>query len=1047
MHPLIRQFSMLSKSIPLRLILVIPFILQTSIAVGLVGWLSIRNGNQAVNDVAEQLRNETTARIHQYLKTYIATPQAIDQLNANAVQLKQLNFQDVPSVRYYLWRQIQIFDLANEIKFGTARGEFVAVERLKDGSFSGKNSSKATQYINTVYALDRMGQPAKLITQLKHFNPRMHPWYRAAIQAGKPMWGKIYKRPSSLRPVIPFSQPIYDAEHHLLGVAAVDFSLSGISKYLNGLKIGRSGETFIVDHDGLLIGSSTTQPIFTIHGQQVKRFKAADSQDMLTQSTARLLLDRFGNFAHVPNTQQLDFEINGQRQFVQVAPLQDQGLDWRIVVVVPEADFMDRINANTHTTILLCLTAFGVATGLGILTSRWITKPILHLSRASRAIASQLAKGETTEGDLDQTVHVQGVTEINVLAQSFNQMTQQLQESFAQLARTNEELELRVAQRTAALQCSEAKYRGIFDNSQIGILRLQPKDGLFLDANQHLSYMLGYDSPAELIGIRRTKDFFVNLSDRTKIRKAYRANRAFDNFEIQLRKRDGSTFWALISSCLTEAGHGECVISDISDRKQAEAALQAAMEAADVANRAKSQFLSHMSHELRSPLNVILGFTQLTLRNGSLTIQQQDYIDTINASGEHLLSLINDVLELSKIEAGRTTLHEVTCDFYELLNWVYQTLNLKARAKGLELTTDWAIDLPQYIYLDEGKLRQILMNLLGNAIKFTQAGKVILRVRTEHQEEHQSLIYCLLFEVEDTGVGIAPAELDTLFEPFVQTRSGRNSYEGTGLGLPISQQFIRLMGGEITVRSRLGAGTIFQFWIPAGAADEVTALAPSLQVVGLEAGQPTYRILVVEDKREHRQILVELLSSVGFEVREAENGQEAIALWRSWLPHLIWMDIRMPVLDGLAATQQIKTGNSSSSPVIIAVSGSAFEEDRVEALSTGFDDFVRKPIRAEVIFDKMAEHLGVRYRYAEAIESQIAEQIPFCLTSCDLANFPAEWVEQLYQAATNVNAKQIKDLLQQISPSQTDLAKAITHLVNNFQFDEVVRWTQQRSQD
>lgn len=1157
MRSLISQFSRLSKSISLHLLLVVPFVLQLLIAVGLVGWLSIQNGNQAVNDVASQLRNETTARIHQYLKTYVATPKEINQLNANAVQLNQLNFQDLHSIEYYLWRQIQIFDLANEIKFGTPQGEFVAVERLENDSFSGKISGKATQDINTVYALDRTGQPAKLITQLRKYDARTRPWYKAATKAGKATWGEVYKRPNTPKPVLPFSLPIYDAEHTLLGVASVDFSLYGISKYLSGLKIGRSGETFIVDRDGLLIGSSTTQPIFNIQGQQVQRFKAVGSQDVLTRSAALTLLDLFGDFAHVTDTQQLSFKINGQRQFLQVAPLQDEGLDWQIVVVVPETDFMGRINANTHTTILLCLIAFGVATGLGILTSRWITKPILQLSRASRAIS---------EGDLNQTVRVQGITEINVLSQSFNQMAQQLQASFAQLATTNEELELRVAQRTAALQtseakfasafrsspnpmtiatlnegqfievnesfcrvsgyapeevightslelklfqepeqrtqmtgmlqakqsfyneemefriqsgeirtmlvsaelitldrssciltvshditerkrieaalqCSEAKYRSLFENSQVGILRSRLEDGLCIDANQRLCDLVGYDSPADFIGVMRTTDFYVNPSDRTKILDAYQAIREFYDFEIQLRKRDGSVFWGLVSARLTEADHVEAVISDIDDRKQAEAALQAAMESAEVANRAKSQFLSHMSHELRSPLNVILGFTQLMLRNGSLTPQQQDYIDMINSSGEHLLALINDVLELSKIEAGKTILHETTCDLYELLNWVYQTLNLKARAKGLELSIDRAIDLPQHIHLDESKLRQVLMNLLGNAIKFTQAGKVILRVRTANQE-HQSLVYCLLFEVEDTGVGIAPAELDTLFEPFIQTESGRNSHEGTGLGLPISQQFVRLMGGEMTVRSQLGKGTIFQFQIPAGATDEIPASASSPQVIGLEAGQSSYRILVVEDKRESRQILVELLTSVGFEVREAENGQEAIALWQSWLPHLIWMDIRMPVLDGLASTQQIKAGNSSSPPVIIAITGNAFEEDRVAALSAGFDDFVRKPIRAEVIFDKMAEHLGVRY-CSKAIERQTgAVQIPSRLTSLERDNLSTEWVEQLHQAATNVNAKQILKLIQQLSPSQAMLAKVLTQLVENFQFNKIVQWTQ-----
>ncbi|KYC37285.1 hybrid sensor histidine kinase/response regulator [Scytonema hofmannii PCC 7110] len=493
------------------------------------------------------------------------------------------------------------------------------------------------------------------------------------------------------------------------------------------------------------------------------------------------------------------------------------------------------------------------------------------------------------------------------------------------------------------------------------------------------------------------------------------------------------------------------VLRNITVKKQIEEALKQAKEAADVANRAKSQFLANMSHELRTPLNIILGFTQLMPSSGYLNSQQQEYLDAIARSGEHLLTLINDVLEMSKIEAGKTTLNESSFNLDNLLDSLQQMFQFKAELKKIQLIFERTTNIPQYIYTDESKLRQVLMNLLGNAIKFTQTGKVILRVKWVN-ERSNVLPPRLLFEVEDTGPGIAPVELETLFEAFVQTKTGQNSQEGTGLGLPISRQFVRLMGGEIAVESQLGIGTIFKFDIQTTSVvetDEIPVTKPSQQVTGLQAGQLKYKILVAEDNLEIRQILIKLLRPVGFEVREAMNGQEAIALWQSWSPHLIWMDMRMPMIDGYEATRQIKA-NGNSAPVVIALTGSAFEEDRMVALSAGCDDFVRKPFRGEIIFEKMAEHLGVVYDVestpcpCENLLQNPSSEPVFSqeeLTQA-LAMMPPTWLEQLYDYATKVNGKPILNLIEQIPQPYAHLAHTLTHMVNNFCFEEIIALTQ-----
>ncbi|MBE9030051.1 response regulator [filamentous cyanobacterium LEGE 11480] len=478
---------------------------------------------------------------------------------------------------------------------------------------------------------------------------------------------------------------------------------------------------------------------------------------------------------------------------------------------------------------------------------------------------------------------------------------------------------------------------------------------------------------------------------------------------------------------------------EIAVRIEAEREMQQAKDVAEVASRAKSEFLANMSHELRTPLNAILGFTQIMARDPQMVPTQQENLSIINRSGGNLLELINDILEMAKIESGRAILNETSFDLHDLINSLIQTLNPHVEAKNLELIYERQPDVPQYVKADERKLRQVLSNLLDNAIKFTAVGHVTLRVQAASnaaEPEQKFPGYWLFVEVEDTGSGVAPSELGSLFSTFVQAETGRRSQQGSGLGLSISRRFVQLMGGDLTVNSTLGQGSTFKFSIPIQAANavDVPLQQPDRRVVGLVANQQTYRILVVEDKLENRKLMVKLLEPLGFEVKEAENGQVAVELWENWTPNLIWMDMRMPVMDGYAATKQIKSQIKGQATVIIALTASAFEEDKSIILSAGCDDFVRKPFQEKVILDKIAKYLGVQYIY-EANHQDAEPVVQAALTAENLAVMPTAWIEQLYQAASQARAKTLRSLITEIPEEHRFLADGLSQLVEGYRFD------------
>jgi signal transduction histidine kinase/DNA-binding response OmpR family regulator len=495
--------------------------------------------------------------------------------------------------------------------------------------------------------------------------------------------------------------------------------------------------------------------------------------------------------------------------------------------------------------------------------------------------------------------------------------------------------------------------------------------------------------------------------------------------------------------------------SKVEDRTaQLEESIQkteAALAQAQNANQAKSRFLANMSHELRTPLNAILGFTQLMTRDASIGKEQQENLKIINRSGEHLLKLINDILEMSKIEVGQINLNESKFDLHIMLKSIEEMLRLRANAKNLNLSFNIASDVPRIINTDEGKLRQIIINLLGNALKFTEIGSVVLKVKKESNyksagEQAEFLFadtYGLHFAVEDTGPGVAAEEIGKLFTPFEQTKIGRLSNEGTGLGLSICHKFVELMGGELKAKSTVGQGSVFYFQIPLREQEANVAIAnqPERQrkVIALAENQPNYRILAVDDVPASRLLLNKLLTGIGFAVQEAADGLEAIALWRQWHPNLILMDMRMPIIDGYEATQQIKATTEGKNTIIIALTASAFEEERVEILSAGCDDFMRKPFQEAELLTKIGQYLNVDYLYEETGDTgSEGEKLRSELTQASLAVMPESWRSQLYDAAAQVDNEEIFQLLKEIPEDYQALAEGLADLAEQFRCDRII---------
>jgi PAS domain S-box-containing protein len=1215
-----------SKKLPLRLLLVGPFVVQICVAVGLTGWLSWRNGQQAVNDVASRYRQEVADRIRYHLQTYLETPYYVNRLNADNFQLVQAaeaNFQDRPKIERYLLSQIQIFGAVTAIHIGTETGEYAAAKRLEAGKIYFDAADRTTQGALNTYGVNPLGDRDTLVRSKPNFDPRSRPWYRAAFSQisakndANPnlVWSPVYTYYSL--PILAITQaaPLYNKQGKLLGVTAVDLSLTDISMFLQGLSTHSSVQTFIMEPSGELIALSGSDRPFLVRDGKTERIKAIDSSNPVIRGVAAKWAE--SNQANqIKDLHQFEFKIDNQRQLAQVETFRDRsGLNWLVVVVIPESDFMAEIDQNTRITILLSVIALIVAIALGVFTSRWITKPIYRMIRASKSLSERFEPGQLAEDFLSQVTPIENVEELSLLSQAFHQMATQLHQSFMTLEQTNMQLETRIVERTTELSQSEEKFSKVFLASPNPIAITTFQDSKVMEVNNSFLASFGY-RPDELVGrslsalpiwsnpneyaeinqILQTQQFIQNrelemlflagevntlmlsaeiitinhqtcviwdlknITTRKQLERDLWKSQQFldsiiENIPLAVSVMDvkhqcrnvlwneasekmfgisrRDMFWRNVSHILSaeqtelfqtgdakalehgvmveipelplsQMPHGDillrtlklpivdkqsgatyllCIFEDITERKQAEIALKKAKESAEVANYAKSEFLANMSHELRTPLNGVLGYAQILKRTPNLPQNQKEGLDIIQQCGEHLLTLINDVLDLSKIEARRMELYLSEFNLSIFLRGIADIFKIRAKQKEINFIFEYLTDLPAIVRTDEQRLRQILINLIGNAVKFTEIGGVAFKVgivgsesnpntidttaeqvlepSESHQSSEQNLeaiatpeeTVKIRFQIDDTGVGIAPHKLEEIFQPFQQSGSQARMVEGTGLGLAISKKLVEMMDSKLELRSSLDEGSSFWFelQLPVILNWEPTEKVSELTLAGFQRpnGQKTCKIMVVDDKPENRSVLSNLLIPLGFELQEACNGAECLEQIVKFKPDLVFMDLIMPVMNGYEAIRYLRqSSNPEIQNVFVVVSSaSVFEYDQKTSYEVGCNAFISKPVRAKTLLDTLESLLELTWIYEENLVSRdeaktdsLHEKIALDNSSDKLELPTSEILKELLDLAVVGDVLEIERIAKELEASDDRLkifTRKLLQFSSNFQLRQI----------
>lgn len=946
----------LSEKIPLKTVIIVPFVLQIVAAVGLTGWLSFRNGQKAINDLVTQLQSEFTERIYQHLTTHTSMAHTANQINADAIHLGLLDLTDRKGLERHFWKQVQDLETVSYAGLGTPQATYVGAQALKDNSTLIEISDSTTANHLQIWNSNEVGERTQLTKNSPNYDPRKRPWYQTALKAKEAVWTDIYF--SSRRTTLSANQPVYEDEEkkkNLLAVVTADLTLVEIGKFLRSLNLG-NGQSLIIERSGLMVATSTNEKPYRItkafqqqteqidslsperryseRQNKVERFKAIDSQNLLTRAIAGFLNQHFGDLATIKNAETTFFHLNNEKYFLQIKPFTDKrGLDWLIVVVAPEADFIKPIDTNFYIMLILCLIALVIASWVGVVTAKWIVEPLWCLNLAASALA---------RGEWQQQIAMEREDEVGELADSFNRMSKQLQELFTTLEVKNADLE-----------------------------RL---------------------------------------------------------------------------------------------------------------DKLKDEFLANTSHELRTPLNGIIGLAESLIdgATGQLSEATRSNLSMIVASGRRLSNLVNDILDFSKQKQNAIELDWQPVNLRIVTDIVLKICQPLVGQKPVQLINAIPPELP-FAYADENRIQQILHNLIGNAIKFTEKGSVdisaqliekSLKDSSISQEEstsekkltdekemtkktEQSLAHAqLVITVSDTGIGIPPNQTQKIFESFEQIAEAQTpSHHGTGLGLVVTQQLIALHGGTIWVDSVEGQGSRFSFTLPVAhpsalSTDSEAATATTLPSRAITQSQshkqfPSYHqllvesstqefkttslttetvartaqevnvledtllnyredskksalfeqktiknaenaeseeqsnftILIVDDEPVNLHVLANHLSLYNYVIIRASSGSDALAtLEKGITPDLILLDVMMPHMTGYEVTQKIRERWEAYELPILLLTAKNQVADLVTGLEVGANDYLIKPISKNELLARIKTHLRIKELKEETLRLVIESE-------------------------------------------------------------------------
>jgi len=616
----------------------------------------------------------------------------------------------------------------------------------------------------------------------------------------------------------------------------------------------------------------------------------------------------------------------------------------------------------------------------------------------------------------------------------------------------------KLEQAQRALKESEFRFRTITEEAPVGVCIHQ--DGQFKYVNPVYVQMLGW-TPEELLTIKPWSVIHPDDLERATSYLQYdiESKHGRRHYEARFLTRCGDAIDVdVLATAVEYMGQPATlgIVIDITERKRVDSDLHRyredldklvrqrtselidARDQAQAANRAKSAFLANMSHELRTPLSAVLGFSSLMRSAPGATDAQCKTLDIINRSGEHLLGLVNDVLDVARIESGSIANDPTSCDLVQMMQDINDLMRLRIEEKGLQLAIDQSARFPRFVQVDEAKLRQVLLNLIGNAVKYTEHGTLTLRL--DIAADSKSATDMLMFDVRDTGPGIAPEDCARIFDPFCQLGDSQDR-KGAGLGLTISKQFIEVMGGSITFDSVVGIGTCFHVTIPVervGEPEISPTIDPMGRVTSLASGQPRYRVLIAEDQPDNSLLLRKILEAPGFEVRVCENGALAVQEFENWHPHFIWMDLLMPVMDGLEATRAIRGLPGGDTVKIVGLSALAYDKNRQECLSAGMDDFRRKPFRPRKIYRCMVKHLGVQFNYEDAVSSQPGGLLEVTtMPVLSLAIVPDELKGRLMSAIVQLDTANIDAAIRDIADLEPATGKSLAGLAERLSYSTI----------